>query len=118
MRRLKSEVKYRGSIFDVVVDQVEYPSGNPGVREVVRHPGGSAIVPLLSESHVLLIQQWRYPFSERLYELPAGRLDAGEAPENAAARELMEETGYIAGTVEKLCTMYPTPGYCNEIIHI
>lgn len=118
LRRLSRDVIYKGKVFDLIVDRVEYPSGNTGVREIAHHPGGAVIVPVLDDGRVLLVKQLRYPFGRHIYELPAGKLSPGEEPRVAAARELEEETGYIAGSLERLTSIYSTPGFCDEILHI
>jgi ADP-ribose pyrophosphatase len=118
LKRISRDVLYRGKIIDLVVDQVEYPDGKRGVREVVRHPGGAVTVPLLDDGRVILVKQLRYPFGEEVLELPAGKLDPGEDPAAAAARELTEETGWIAGKLEKLTSILTSPGFCDEILHI
>lgn len=118
LKILKSEKLYAGKVFDLIVDQVEYPSGNRAVREVAEHPGGAVVVPLLDDGEVLLVRQFRYPLKQYLYELPAGKLDAGEDPELCARRELEEETGYAAETLTKLTAIYTSPGFCSERLHI
>jgi ADP-ribose pyrophosphatase len=105
-------------VFNLVVDEVEYPSGNHGVREVAEHPGGAVVVPLLDDGSVLLVNQFRYPVKKNLLELPAGKLAPGEDPKICAARELEEETGYTAGTLTKLTAIYTTPGFSNEQLHL
>jgi ADP-ribose pyrophosphatase len=117
-KTLRSETRYSGTIFNIVVDEVEYPSGNRGVREVAEHPGGAVVVPFLEDGSVLLVNQFRYPVKKNLFELPAGKLSAGEDPKVCAARELEEETGYRAGTLTKLTAIYTTPGFCNEQLHL
>lgn len=118
LQRLKRDVLYRGKVFDLIVDQVQYPSGNTAVREIVHHPGGAVVVPILDDGKVLLIRQLRYPLGMHIHEVPAGKLDPGEDPREAAARELTEETGYIAGQLDKLTSIYTTPGFCDEELHI
>ncbi len=118
LKLLSRQELYSGKVFDLLVDQVEYPSGNKGVREIAHHPGGAACVPVLDDGRVLLVKQLRYPFGKHIYELPAGKLSPGEDPQLAAGRELEEETGYIAGSLEHLTTIYTTPGFCDEEIHI
>ncbi len=118
LKVLKSEKLYSGKVFDLVVDQVEYPSGNLSVREVAEHPGGAVVVPLLEDGSLLLVRQYRYPVRKLLYELPAGKLNADEDPRQCAARELEEETGYVAHTWQKLTAIYTTPGFCTEELHI
>ena len=105
------------------MDTVRFPDGSVGELEMVRHPGASAIVPFLSDPagadpQVLLIRQYRYAAEGYLYEIPAGRLNPGEAPNDCALRELKEETGCTAGHVEHLFTMYTTPGFTDEKIHL
>ena len=115
---LKSEKLYVGKVFNLVVDHVEYPSGNRGIREVAQHPGGAVVVPVLPRGDVLLVRQFRYPMKQYLYELPAGKLNPNEDPRICAARELEEETGYVAESWEKLTAIYTTPGFCDELLHI
>jgi ADP-ribose pyrophosphatase len=118
IKTLKSEKRYSGTVFNLIVDEVEYISGNRGVREVAEHPGGAVVVPLLDDGTILLVHQYRYPLKKELLELPAGKLDPGEDPQVCAARELEEETGYTAGSLKKLTAIYTTPGFCNEQLHI
>ncbi|MGB2960045.1 MAG: NUDIX hydrolase [Bacteroidota bacterium] len=115
---MKRETLYSGKMVDLVVDQVRYPSGKTGVREIVRHPGGSAVVPLLDDGTVLFVRQLRYPLEKEILELPAGKLEPGEDPREAASRELEEETGYTVGRLQKLSSIYTSPGFCDEELHI
>ncbi len=117
-KTVKSERPYSGRIFGIRIDDVEYPSGSRGVREVVEHTGGAVVVPLLDDGTVLLVRQFRYPLQKEIIELPAGRLNPGEDTQLCAARELEEETGYTAGLLKKLTAIYTTPGFCNEQLHI
>lgn len=118
LKLIKHEVLHRGKVFDLIVDQIEYPSGNRGIREVAHHPGGAVAVPVFPDGKVLLVRQFRYPFGIYTLEVPAGKLNLGEDPEPAAVRELEEETGYLAGKLEKLTAIYTTPGFCDEVLHI
>jgi len=118
LKRLGRDIVYRGKVFDLIVDRVQYPSGNTGVREIAHHPGGAVVVPLLDDGRVLLVKQLRYPFGKHIHELPAGKLGPGEEPGAAAARELEEETGYRAGSLEPLTSIYTTPGFCDEVLHL
>jgi ADP-ribose pyrophosphatase len=114
---------YTGRILNVDVDTVRFPDGSTGELEMIRHPGASAVVPFLSDPgggdpQLLLIRQYRYAAERFLYEIPAGRLEPGEDPAECARRELQEETGCRAERVERLFTMYTTPGFTDEKIHL
>lgn len=115
---LKSEILYKGKVFDHQVDEIEYESGNKGIREIAIHPGGAVVVPVKDDGKIILVKQFRYPFQKTLIELPAGKLDKGEDPLICATRELEEETGYKAKEINKLGEIYIAPGYCTEILHI
>ncbi len=115
---LESNILFRGKVFDLRVDKIKYDSGNEGIREIAVHPGGAVIVPVQEDGKLIMISQFRYPFEKFLIEFPAGKLDINEDPEVCALRELQEETGYSAGTIEKLGTISTTPGFCTEILHI
>jgi ADP-ribose pyrophosphatase len=115
---LRSEKKYAGRVFDLIVDEIEYPSGNRSVREVASHPGGAAIVAVFPNNDLILVRQFRYPIHDLVYELPAGKLNPGEDPLDCAKRELEEETGYVAGQWKALTAIYTTPGFCNERLHL
>ncbi|RLB81476.1 MAG: ADP-ribose pyrophosphatase [Deltaproteobacteria bacterium] len=109
---------YHGKIFDVVLEKVTLPNGAIKDREIVRHPGASAMVPLLDDGRVILISQYRHAMAKFLWEIPAGTLEPNEEPMACARRELMEETGYEATSLEKLTEIWPAPGYTDERIHI
>jgi ADP-ribose pyrophosphatase len=114
---------YTGRMVALDVDTVRFPNGKTGELELFRHPGASAVVPFLSDRNgedpqLLLIRQYRYAAGGYLYEVPAGKLDGDEDPEVCARRELQEETGCTAARVERLTTIFPTPGFCDERIHL
>ena len=109
---------YAGRIFSVDVDEVEEPGGVRGVREVVRHRGSVAALPVHADGRVVLVRQYRYPVDGELWELPAGRLDGGESPETGARRELEEEVGLRPGRLEPIGAFYTTPGFCDEVLHL
>jgi ADP-ribose pyrophosphatase len=118
LKLLKRNRLYEGKVFNIIVDDVEYPSGRKSVREVAEHPGGAVALALFPDEKIILVRQHRYPFDEFVFELPAGKLDKGEDPLHCAQRELEEETGYHASEWRKLTAIYTTPGFCNEILHI
>jgi ADP-ribose pyrophosphatase len=109
---------YDGHVLDLDVDDVEEPGGVRGRREVVRHRGSVAMLPVDADGRVLLVRQYRYAVASYVWELPAGRLDAGETPEEGARRELVEEAGLEAGRVEPVLSFFTTPGFCDEVIHV
>ena len=120
--RLSSRRIYSGKVLSLDLDQVRFPDGSKGELEMIRHSGASAIVPIFdagkTDPEVLLIRQYRYAAEGYVYEIPAGRLDDGETPEECARRELREETGYSAGRVRPLTTINTTPGFTDERIHL
>ena len=108
---------YEGKIIKVRRDEAILPDGEPCIRELVEHSGGASVL-YIEDGKVLLVRQFRYAYGEGVYEIPAGKLEYGEDPKAAAARELEEEAGVRAGRLELLFTLYPTPGYTNEKIYI
>lgn len=121
--KISSRRIHKGRIITVDTDTVRFPNGSVGELDMVRHPGASAIVPFVSDPlgddpQILLLKQYRYAAEQYLYEIPAGRLDPGEDPAHCAARELREETGCTAEHVEFLLTMFTTPGFSDEKIHL
>lgn len=115
--RLSSRRAYDGRMLHIRADDVRMPSGRKTVREVVEHPGSVIVLPVTVDDDVLFVRQYRYAVDERVIELPAGLVDEGEAPEVAARRELVEETGYEAGEVTLLGAAYVSPGYSREQSH-
>lgn len=115
---IKSEIRYKGKVFDHQVDEIQYDSGNIGIREIAVHPGGAVVIPIKDDGKIILVKQFRYPLQKTLIELPAGKLDKNEDPLTCAVRELEEETGFKAKEFTKLGAIYTAPGYCTEILHI
>src|SRR5229473_7828373 len=111
---LSSTEVYKGAVFGVRRDEVLEPGGVRAIREVITHPGSVVVLPVLPDGRILLIQQYRYATRQYLWELVAGRIDAGETPKAAAARELIEETGYRAKRLRVFLEMFPTPGFLEE----
>jgi len=119
--QIASRRVYSGRVVNLDVDTVRFPDGSTGDMEMFRHSGASAVVPVLTsgpDPEILLIRQYRYATDGEIWEVPAGRLDKGEEPETCAHRELLEETGATAGRLERLTMIYPTPGFCDERIHL
>jgi ADP-ribose pyrophosphatase len=107
---------YKGRVFSIDVDTVKLANGRDFQLEVVRHPPSVVLLPIDDRGRVILIRQYRHPIGRDLWELPAGSLDEGESAEAAAARECEEEIAYRPSTIEKLGALYPTPGYCDELM--
>ncbi len=121
--RLDSRRIYTGRVVRLDVDTVRFPDGSTGQLELIRHPGAAAIVPCASDPPgadptILLIRQYRYATGGQLWEIPAGTLDPGEDPEACARRELMEETGVTAARLQRLTSIWTTPGFTDEVIHL
>ncbi len=110
--------RYRGKFLEMVTEEVELPNGLTTTLDVIRHPGASAVVPILADGRVLLIRQYRYAAGGFILEVPAGKLDPGEEPEHCARRELEEETGLRAQRIEALGSILTTPGFTDERIHL
>lgn len=118
-KKISSEEIFHGHLLHVFRDEVELPNGNIATREWIKHPGASAIIPLLPDNQIILVRQYRYPVAQVTLEVPAGKLDkVGEDPIICARRELSEETGYTAGKIWKLTTIATTFGFSNEYIHL
>ena len=122
--QLASRPIHRGRVVDLAMDTVRFPDGTTGELELVRHSGASAVVPIIDDSdpadpEILLLRQFRYAAGGELYEIPAGRPDSDTEPwETCARRELEEETGYRAGSLEYLTGIWTTPGFTDEKIHL
>lgn len=115
---LKQEYKFKGRIVNMRVDEAMLPNGTTASREVVEHNGGVMVAPMDSDGNLYFVKQFRYPYMEIVTELPAGKLEKNEDPFEAGKRELSEETGATAEKYTFLGELYPTPGYCGEIIHM
>lgn len=116
----KSNVRevYRGRVIDVVLESFELPNGRSATIEMVRHPGAAAVVPLTHDNDVLLIRQYRRAAGGFIYEVPAGKLAPGEPAPRCAERELEEEAGVRAGSLQALGSIFTTPGFTDEVIHL
>ena len=114
MKLISSVEKYKNSLFSVTEDHAVDPSGFEIKRGIVQHAGSAVMMAVDDRKRILLVRQYRLPARAYLWELPAGRLDPGETPLQAAKRELIEETGYRAKKWTKLVTFYPSPGYVAE----
>ena len=117
-KTIDSREIFKGRIIRVRLDTVRLPNGKEGIREVVEHPGGVAILAIDSEDRVLLVRQYRYPFERVMTEVPAGKREPGEPPFITAQRELQEEVGATADTWTELGTLIPSPGCYGETLYL
>lgn len=117
-KTISSQMIHKGKVVNLRVDSVELPNGNFSTREVVEHSGAVAVVPVTSSGEVIMVRQYRHPVGKILLEIPAGKLDPGESPDECVKRELLEETGMVAGRLKKLFSCYSSPGFSDEILHI
>lgn len=109
---------FAGCVLEVGVEEHDMPDGRVARFEIIRHPGGAAVLPVLPDGRVLLIRQFRPAVDAMVYEIPAGRLEPGEPAAACAARELQEETGYAAQALTSLGRFWSTVGFCDEMIHL
>lgn len=117
-KTLKVESIFQGRILTVQVETVELPNGKVGTREIVRHPGAVAILPIEANGNVILVRQYRKPLNQAIWEIPAGKLEIGENPLECAKRELAEEIKKSASTWKELISVWTAPGFTNEMIHL
>lgn len=115
---VSSRVVFAGRVIDVGVEDHLLPNGRTASFEVVRHPGGAAVLPVLPDGKLLLIRQFRPAIGATIYEIPAGRLEPDETPKACVARELVEETGYRAANIKPLGSLWSTVGFCDEKIEL
>lgn len=117
-KQLSSKLVYQGGFLKVYRDEVRLPDGRTALREYVKHPGAVMMVPVLDDGRVVLVRQFRYPLMRHFIEVPAGKMEPGEAPLETAKRELREECGYTAGRWQHLITIHPCIGYSDEVIEL
>ncbi len=114
--RIERKTGYMGKFINMFIDKVRLPNQHIIELEFIDHPGASAVVPVDNDGNIIMVRQFRYAASGFILEIPAGKIDAGEAPEICAARELQEETGYRSDHLEPLGFIWTTPGFTNEKI--
>ncbi|WP_070121599.1 NUDIX domain-containing protein [Bacillus marinisedimentorum] len=117
-KTMAEQVIYEGKIIDLKLQEVRLPNGKTSKREIVKHPGAVAVIACTDEGRLILVRQYRKPMDRVMVEIPAGKLEPGEEPLVTAKRELEEETGYIADSLEKIISFYTSPGFADELVHL
>lgn len=117
-KTLKSELLYEGNILNLRRDLVTIKNGGTSYREIIEHREAAVMIPVTDEGKIVLVEQFRKALERAVLEVPAGKLEPGEAPIDAARRELREETGYSAASIEYMITYYPTVAYCQEKLYL
>jgi len=117
-KTINSQTIFSGRVIHLQVDEVELPNGNTSTREIVKHPGAVTVIAITEENKLVLVRQFRKPLEKTILELPAGKLETGEDPIECAFRELEEETGYKAESMEHWVSFYTSPGFADEYLHV
>lgn len=117
-KTIRSEKIYDGKVVHLQVDDVTLPDGKMSKREIIKHPGAVAIIPITKDNKILFVEQYRKPLEKSLIEIPAGKLEPGEKPETTAVRELEEETGYTTNEINFVASFYTSPGFADELMYI
>lgn len=117
-KTIRSEIVYEGKIFTITHDTALLENGTEAVRDVLLHHGGVCVIPITENNEIFLVKQFRYPFKTITREVPAGKLEKGEDPEECGRRELLEETGFCCDEMINLGEMLPTPAYNSEITYM
>ncbi|MFD1030912.1 NUDIX hydrolase [Metaplanococcus flavidus] len=117
-KTIRSERIYEGKIINLKVDEVNLPNGKTSKRELIEHPGAVAILAFTPENKIIMVEQYRKALERSIIEVPAGKLEKGESPETTAMRELEEETGYSADSLELIQSFSTSPGFADEVVHL
>jgi ADP-ribose pyrophosphatase len=117
-KTIKSDHIFSGRVISLQVDEVELPNGKTSKREIIKHPGAVAILPITNDGKIVMVEQFRKALERTLVEIPAGKLEKGENPLECARRELEEETGYVCEKLDWLISFYTSPGFADEIVHL
>lgn len=117
-KTIQTEKIFNGQMISVQVDRVRLPNGKEGTRELVKHPGAVAIMPFTDDGRLIVVRQFRKPLEKEIYEIPAGKLELDEDPQQCAGRELEEETGYKADSLKFVMSFYTSPGFADELLHL
>jgi ADP-ribose pyrophosphatase len=117
-KTIKTDRIFTGRVISLQVDEVELPNGKTSKREIIKHPGAVAILPITDDGKIVMVEQFRKALERTLVEIPAGKLEKGENPQDCARRELEEETGYVCKNLDWIISFYTSPGFADEIVHL
>jgi ADP-ribose pyrophosphatase len=117
-KTLSSKTLFEGRVIDLLFQEVLLPNGKTSTREIIKHPGAVAVIPITDEGKIVMVEQYRKALERSIVEIPAGKLEEGEEPAATARRELEEETGYGCDTLTHLISFYTSPGFADEIVHL
>jgi ADP-ribose pyrophosphatase len=117
-KTLSSKKLFEGRVIDLVFEEVLLPNGKTSTREIIKHPGAVAVIPITEDGRIIMVEQYRKALERTLVEIPAGKLEEGEEPEATARRELEEETGYGCESLTHLISFYTSPGFADELVHL
>ncbi|OZU90043.1 ADP-ribose pyrophosphatase [Virgibacillus indicus] len=117
-KTIHTEEIYNGKIVQLQVDDVALPNGKSAKREIIKHAGAVAVIPITKDNKIVFVEQYRKPLEKSIIEIPAGKLEEGEKPEITAIRELEEETGYTAESLSFVTSFYTSPGFADELMYI
>jgi len=117
-KTLHSEEIFSGKVVRLCLEEVELPNGKQSKREIIKHPGAVAIIPVTADNKIVMVEQYRHALGKIIVEIPAGKLEKGEDPRECARRELEEETGYACESLELITSFYTSPGFADEILHV
>ncbi|ASK63278.1 ADP-ribose pyrophosphatase [Virgibacillus phasianinus] len=117
-KTIQTEQIYNGKVIHLQVDEVTLPNGKTSKREIIKHQGAVAVIPITQDNKIVFVEQYRKPLEKSIVEIPAGKLEPGEIPEVTAIRELEEETGYTTNELKFVTSFYTSPGFADEIMHI
>lgn len=117
-KTIATEKKYNGKIISLQVDDVTLPNGKTSKRELIKHPGAVAVIPITKDNKIVFVEQYRKPLEKSIIEIPAGKLELEEEPRATAIRELEEETGYTSNNLSFVTSFYTSPGFADELMYI
>src|SRR5699024_6014570 len=117
-KTITREEVFEGNLISLHVDKVKLPNEKTSTREIVKHPGAVAVIPVTQEGKIVMVKQYRKPLERSLVEIPAGKIEPDEPPEKTAIRELEEETSYTTESLTYVTSFYTSPGFADEIIHL